>query len=238
MHLPFLEVECPNKADGFDIVEIGVFKEELLKTIETAINEAIDKKANMNDILVVINEIDTFLITKFFDSFDPVNDLNEEEEEDWLSLTSINNCIKNEDFDLKTGMLSDDKVQSVFYGLMKKCLREMLKHPNICIDTLKEVFKCKRWLTQFMPNQLKSKYPKCIIIGFQKETVEQLNNDLRNLYSSEFKHVIYIVTGDGYSHNYMSSLSGDISEFFRSFLFHIKSNNEFKNYLSEGHENL
>ena len=28
MHLPFLEVECPNKADGFDIVEIGVFKEE------------------------------------------------------------------------------------------------------------------------------------------------------------------------------------------------------------------
>ncbi len=45
--------------------------------------------------------------------------------------------------------------------------------------------------------------------------MEQLNNDLRNLYSSEFKHVIYIVTGDGYSHNYVSFLCGDISEFFR-----------------------
>ncbi len=233
MHLPLSEVECANKADGFDIVEIGVFEWELLKTIETAINEAIDKKANMNDILVVINER--------FDTFDPVNDLNEEEEADLVSLTNIINNIKNEDFDLKTGMVSDDKLLSVFYGFFKKSLREIIKHPNICIDTLKEALKYKNWLIELIPYQLKSKYPICKIIEFKNQSlIEQFTNDVRSLYSSEFKHVIYIVTGTGYSHNNMSSLSRDISEYLRlgHYFFMSRATMNLKIiYVKEGHEN-
>jgi hypothetical protein len=50
----------------------------------------------MNHILVVLQGIANF-------DFD---DLNEEQNEDFFSLTNINNCIKNDDLDLKTCMLT------------------------------------------------------------------------------------------------------------------------------------
>ena len=192
--LTMLEIECGNSADGFDVVEIGVCQEELFKTIENAINEAIKEEVNINDILVVINDQTP--------CFDNLRNMKQEDNEDFIN--SLNGIFKNEDFDLKTGLPNHDG-SAIEYCQNKamnnpsdsnKMISILLKYPNLFIEALEKGDRIQ-YLESLLQN-LKSNYPKCKIIKSNTSSLlpDFKNSGYKDLYSSEFKRVIYVVDGD------------------------------------------
>ena len=182
--MPYQKIKCGNTADSFDVIEVSVSKERLLESIEKAIAKAINAKGSVNEIGVILG---------YNHSLDKENQrgIDEYNREgnftdlvDSIELVSRNGSLRRHEWhaSFSKDMFSKDSYFNAILNsnifLFSQKLSPYLEFINLL-------------------ENLKQKYSKkCTIINiiFENFATDQ-GKSIKYLYSSEFKHLIYVIPG-------------------------------------------
>ena len=199
-NLPWLEIKCPNNADGV-VEEISVTSEQLLNSVKAAIDEAVAASAKKSEIAVIINY--SYNVVDYEDSlkekFQTDNSFEEFVGDFIEGLDDLEKYSENP-FNLAINLLKNPKVLNHTLSLLKEN-----KFQNLTNSMFKNSLQISE--NAVLTSLLKMDYSdKCDIIPLINL---KFNNEIKHLFSSEYKYVIYVLPRECFLFN--SSYDADES---------------------------